>query len=279
MPRVLTKEQKLAESRRRKLRELGRPAMIQDPEVIAELVGYVRYLVDEAGMPMRRLAALAGVAQSSISEFHEGIRRSHAGARKGKKPLVRVLRRTRNAIMAVRPEVQGPNHGARTPAFGTVRRLQALNADGFSHSALAELLGWPKSMVGRLIGGRTLSDGPHQFLFWATRVSVAEMYAKYQDTDPLDLGHPAWVVERTSREARAKGYAPRLCWDEDTIDVQREFPEWTGACGSYKGYNIHRRENIVVCPPCAGAAAEYNREGRIHTGGRPRKHPRKEDQQ
>lgn len=69
---------------------------------------------------------------------------------------------------------------------------------------------------------------------------------KLEFTDPLDMGLMQQQVSRSKNYAAKHGYVPLTCWDEDTIMDPGAFPEWTGACGTVTGYNLHRKHRIHV---------------------------------
>src|SRR5690606_40281199 len=50
-----------------------------------------------------------------------------------------------------------------------------------------------------------------------------------------------------------------------SIDDPDAFPEWTGACGTVHGRQVHMREKIPMCDPCRKAHAERAAELKEYT--------------
>ena len=106
---------------------------------------------------------------------------------------------------------------ARVDATGTTRRMQAMNADGYSSAYLARELGCAPSRAVHLIAGI------YQSVHEATAARVAELFDALRDTSARD--NPA-VTETTRPESitivenRAvdKGYVRAERWDARDID-------------------------------------------------------------
>lgn len=160
-----------------------------------------------------------------------------------------------NLVMGMRMERPKPRGhaikkkvatGAGVDPAGTVRRLQALQADGFTTAYIGDQLGiGPKSVS-------ALCRGESGYCLASTRDDVAVMYDKLEGVDAAsELGvHTAKAIRNRSLK---KGWAPRICWDPDTIDDPEAFPEWTGACGTVAGWRIHKMHRIPMCQPCLDA--------------------------
>lgn len=142
--------------------------------------------------------------------------------------------------------------GPRIPATGSRRRLQALIAEGFSYRILISELGianpqWLHEFCKR--------DIRFTHIPFAQRVD--EVYAKLQLAKPEDFGLIDFQIRRAKRTAVRHNWGNVMCWDDDTIDDPNAIPEWTGLCGSTKGWDIHMRENIPVCTPCQSAVNSF----------------------
>jgi hypothetical protein len=160
------------------------------------------------GMGRRRVAALAGVADSVVTSL--------LFAKRGK-PVLRVRRETADRILAVAVDL-APS--AVIDGTGTRRRLQGLVASGWSQAALAARLGWTPGNFGTLIH--------------ADRVLVRTAGAVGAVFDELGLvappagtPHRRASVTRARRHAEARGWAPPLAWDDGSIDDPAAFPgDW-----------------------------------------------------
>lgn len=243
-------------------RENGKPLPVQEVDA-AECIAHVRAL-RASGMSCARLADLSGVSQARVSDIYLG--KTRTWPRGGTKPMTKIRRSTRDQLLAVPPDghherpVRG---GARVPAFGTTRRLQALVAGGFNQGWLARELTWNQGHLQLVTQGEFEARG-EPWLYAPNRDLVTELYDRLDGVKPSEVGVTSRNEALALGNAAKNGYAGRGCWDPDTIDDPAAVPEWTGACGTYRGYNIHRREDIPTCPACSAAVSAYRR-------------PRKED--
>lgn len=155
-------------------------------------------------------------------------------------------RETSDAILAVT---------APWSKIGLKRRLQALSADGISTGDLAEFSGLSYSV---LVDIRTKHDRKRTTL----GAEIVEMYTKLAGCNPVERfgADPAKTAGLKTR-AKSQGWAPSICWDEDTIDNPAAFPEWTGACGTSHGITLHGIHGIRVIEPSPNGKylKEYSR--------------------
>lgn len=161
-----------------------------------------------------------------------------------------------------------PSPAAIVGPHGTRRRLQALWAAGYPMPWISERIGVAnRRYVQLVVAGFRGTDGVAYRVAKATRL----LYDEYGHRLPEDVG----VVPRSAAFARTfakkKGFAGPGCWDPETIDDPDAHPEWTGMCGTERGYQIHYRERIPYCPPCSRAHREYKLE---HPGKSPLKEQR-----
>ena len=111
------------------------------------------------------------------------------------------------------------------PAIGTIRRLRALYALGWTCVDLGDRLGVSKTRVAAIISGRSAKVMPE------TAAKVRQLYRDLAMVTPLDP--PARkrgdspIHERTRRDARRRGWAPPLCWED--IDDPNAQPQGVGA--------------------------------------------------
>lgn len=234
--------------KRRKMRELGIPAMV--PKDVA--VERIKLLHDQYAMTFKQIAeavpeSMDPLSPSTVSDLYRGRRSSG--------PIGEIPRRTQDRVLAVPIPALPLTSGANVDPTGTRRRLQALCCVGFGSRFVAEYLGhadW--NFIWRITRGEKTSGHNCKAVFASTRDTIAELYEKLKDADPLDFpGSYPIGVGKTRAQARRNGYAPPHCWDEDTIDDPAAIPEWTGACGQAEGPAIHRRERIPMCPACRKA--------------------------
>lgn len=200
-----------------------------------------------AGVPRRTLVELPGVSRGSLESLLYG-RPAY-----GKQPSKRIRAEHAQAILSVPIPKHVDGSRAKTDATGTRRRIQALIAAG-----------WPLQQLARRLGAapqnfrRTLL-GPSPYVTTATEQAVRRLYDQLWKTDPITAG----VSDRSTNEARAwarrEQWAPVGAWDEDAIDDPAAIPDWTGRCGTLRGYRVHYEAGIrPVCAACRAAKAAYD---------------------
>lgn len=213
------------DKRRRYLNATGRTLMVDTTPVAAHL----RRLFD-AGAGWSQLAAATGCSSSTLHAIHTG-------------RILECRRATANKILAVQAGDAIP-HGRMLPAIGSIRRLHALLAAGHRCLDISAASGVEHSMISDLVNERLT----------ATKRHVAER---------IDAGYRR-LVNSTGTSARSKnralrcGWAPPGAWDDDTIDDPNALPDWTGHCGTDRGWWTHRIEHIPVCQPCQTAHDEFS---------------------
>lgn len=146
-----------------------------------------------------------------------------------------------------------PDPHVRIDPTGTRRRIAALWAAGYSIPWLVERLGFPRRYIQMVIAGQ----GAVSAVEYRTFEAVSALYDECAYVGPAVKG----VSDRSAKYARtfaAKKNIPTPgCWDADTIDDPDAEPEWTGECGSERGYQIHYREQIPYCGRCRRAHRDY----------------------
>ena len=138
------------------------------------------------------------------------------------KALEKGAERTRKA--AARRDYTKRRYIARGPMLidstGTVRRLRALYAIGWTSSDIAPMLGCTPARVGHLISGKRVTVHRH------TASRVDSVYRQLCMTVPQDPDVLAPRMTRTRarqrRQSAAKGWVPPLAWDD--IDDPDETP-------------------------------------------------------
>lgn len=133
--------------------------------------------------------------------------------------------------------------------LGVRRRLGALWLAGFPLPWLSEQLGMSRRYLQALLKGTKGVRGVE----YRTHRAVSELYDKLEDRTPGELGVDPRASAFCRTHARKHGFAPRSCWDPDTVDDPNAVPDYTGRCGTAFGMVVHRREGIPVCGPCRRA--------------------------
>lgn len=227
------------EKYRRLLAQRGIPCLISGDKLQA-VRDHVAGL-HARGMTTVQIAERARCESSTVANLISGSR----GPARGQVMSIRID--TFTSLMKVQFEESSTPLGARMDPTGTRRRLQALQADGFSLTLIAELLGQAKSSIGKMCKG----DKAVHFVHFKTYQAVDETFRKLSGTRPEDYGQTAYQIGRAKGAARRNGFAPSHCWDEDTMDDPAALPEWTGECGTIEGALIHLRDNVPMCDRCA----------------------------
>ena len=154
-----------------------------------------------AGLGLRRIAELAGVNRKTLQWITTG------RSERGSGPSFQVHRDNAAKVLAV--EVPDTAHESAAdhqlvPAIGTVRRLQALVANGHPRSALAALLGIAPGNATRLF------DAATERITAATARKVDGLFNELETTP----GHSS----RARNEGARNGWPLPLEWDADTLD-------------------------------------------------------------
>ncbi|BFP50105.1 hypothetical protein KCMC57_64730 (plasmid) [Kitasatospora sp. CMC57] len=196
-----------------------------------------------AGMSVMEVSALSGIAHTTISL----VRREVSDT---------VLRTTADALLGVAVPLQRAGSGLTSwPAVGTMRRLQALAIRGFTLPAIAEELGCSRRRI------FMIRSGGRARVRVETHLAVLALYNRWWNADPTEFGVPRDRAAACISNALAHGWASSGHWDEEAIDDPSGFPDWTGACGTAKGYRLHLSCPDVPppCPPCTNAVPEAQR--------------------
>lgn len=158
-----------------------------------------------AGVGNRVLRA-AGVSHNSITYILHG--------RGGRPPTSRVKRETAEKILAIpvpHSRFEYSPTGLTVDAVGTMRRLRALVAYGYTQSDLCARVGQSPTWCSYVVTGRAKrvrADAAH---------AVAELFDQLQMVPGTD--------RRSRKLAQQKGWLPPLAWDEDRIDDPTYTPE------------------------------------------------------
>ncbi|MEW5658295.1 hypothetical protein ABGT92_23615 [Streptomyces cinereoruber] len=160
-----------------------------------------------------------------------------------------INRTTETKILAARL-AEEPAPGVYLDANGSVRRLQALAAIGYSGRVIALQIGTTEARIHKIMGGK------QRFVRHKVASRINALYVELS-SKPAPPGRSR---TRVIKHAADNGYAPPTAWDPDTIDDPDAIPEWTGHCGTDRGWWIHRTERIPACPPCLAAHERWRQE-------------------
>ncbi|MCZ4509938.1 hypothetical protein O3Q52_17385 [Streptomyces sp. ActVer] len=201
-------------------RELGRPGLV-DATPVREHLNTLRQT-----MTWQQVADATGSEYRNLKLVADGRR-------------TQVRRSTRDRVLAVTPEP--PASGKYIDALGTRRRIQALRAIGYSTKVIAEAAG---SAQARL---QLISTGAQPTVRQHLAERIQAVFADLHGT-PAPAGCSATV---TRKHARAQGWVPPAAWDD--IDDPAAVPDWTGHCGTDRGYWMHSLQRLPMCERCKAA--------------------------
>ncbi len=171
------------------------------------------------GLAAVRVADLAGVPRGVVSHLLWG------RPTLGQPPARRIRRDYAAALRQVSPG-QLPAHG-HVPAVGSARRLQALACAGWPSAAVAARVGVHQNHLLRV-----MSPAPGRQVGVALAAAVRDTYDALWNVSPESAGVRPQTVTRVRNQARARGYAPALAWDDDAIDDPTAKPRGVRAVAS-----------------------------------------------
>lgn len=159
---------------------------------------HVQSLKARGGIGRRAIAEAAGVVDSTVGYLLYS-----------DPPSEWIRADTGRALMAVTLEEVGDDRYI--DPTGTRRRLQALQAIGWSRTLLSAHLGAAPTKTGRLMrASRVLARNAR---------AVAEVYDRlWCQAPPESTREERGAATRARETAAANGWAPPLAWDDETID-------------------------------------------------------------
>lgn len=197
--------------RQRRLKAYGRWAPLVDAEPVRR---HVREL-QAAGIGIRRIAELSGIGPRSIGHLLYG------RPADGLAPAKRVKPTTAAAILAVRPSLEAYAPHAKVDATGTRRRIEALCAVGWSIARQARELGMDDSTVYRFLQTKGVEA--------VSAIAVRDLYERLWDQPPPEETKGDRIASGHARgNARRRGWAPPMAWDDESIDDPSASPEGAG---------------------------------------------------
>lgn len=237
------------------LRMTGRPTRVP----VGPVRDYLWTLHYTYGMSAEQIAERCFMSSGSISEIIAGSRRGEHGH---KYVIREVYRENAESVLAIKPEIPADRGGARINAVGTTRRIQALAAEGFPVRWIGDQCGF----VGQTF--YLTAQGKRKVVYYSTAHKIKCLYEKLAgNATPEDMGIPAGKANLARTYAARSGYVRSAYWDWDTIDDPDAFPDFTGFCGTLRGYQVHQETGTTACPPCktanAAAVREYRERKRL----------------
>lgn len=227
--------------RRRRLIGYGQWQPFVDAQPAREHILAVR----ATGMGLRTIANHTGVSVATLDHLIYG--------NKPHPPAVQIRTESARALLAYWPTLDDYDGGSVIDATGTRRRLQAL-----------AMTGWPVAALHQHLDFVTLSTIERlRFKEQVTaRVAraVRDIYTWASAGTAEDHGITGWVAERGRKQAARRNWAPPNTWDDDTIDDPQALPDWTGRCGTDRGWWLHSINNIPTCQPCETAHQQWKAE-------------------
>lgn len=221
-----TRANRLAGIRRERARNAGEELLISRDVLLPHIEK-----LQASGMSQALIARLANVSQTTISYVINGIIQS-------------CTRNKALGILAVRPGQLDDR--AERPALGASRRARALYAIGHGRESISAVCGLSVCTIGQIANSRyTLIDG---------RIDAAIRLA-YRT-----LSNTPGPSGKAARRAASQQWAPPGAWDDDSIDNPAAEPEWTGHCGTDRGWWLHSINDIPVCARCDAAHEQWKAE-------------------
>lgn len=211
---------------RRKIRDLNRHRGIPNrvpPTRVQKRLTHMR-----TTMSWGQIAAVTGCSAAHLREILRGDR-----------PAINRL--TEEKVLTARP-APARARGMYIDATPSVRRVQALMTIGHPQHAIAAAAGTPTNRVRLLATGQTV---------------MRQMLADKIETAWQTLRDTPGGSTRARNMAARLGWAPPIAWDDDTIDDPDAIPDWTGHCGTDRGWWAHRDHAIPTCQPCRDAHAQW----------------------
>lgn len=162
-------------------------------------------------------------------------------------PRTRITRVLADQILAIRPgKASACNRSV--ASVGTTRRMRALVALGHPVRVIAETAGIEYSTASYLLNGH-----PNTVHYELTQ-RVASAYRRLSGT--------AGSHVRSLRRAQREAWAPPAAWDDETLDDPNAEADWTGCCGTDRGWWTHMLEKLPVCKRCETAHQQWKADRR-----------------
>lgn len=203
------------ENNRRRQNAYGRGDLV-DADPVRAHVNALR----AQGMGFKRIAQAAGVSNATMTKLLYGHYAPGPGGRDGRGELLRgpskrVTKATARKVLAVGLDLAD---GRVVPADGSIRRVRALVAIGWSQARIASHLG-----IGRQ--NFHLGTGRRAQVTKVTADAVAALYDELSMRLPPETNQRERIAaSRSRRYAKARGWLPPLALDDERLDDPTYLP-------------------------------------------------------
>lgn len=194
--------------------------------------------IQASGMGIAGISARTRVSRGSLDHLLYG---SHPYP-----PAVQIRTENAEALLAYWPALDDYDDRAVIDATGTRRRTQALAASGWSSKAIHARIGISSIQTIERLRGRTKVTA-------RLARAIRDLYDEVSAKTAEDYGVTPWLAARTRTYANKHRWAGPEAWDPDTIDNPDAHPDWTGCCGTDRGWWTHTINNIPACLCCETA--------------------------
>lgn len=246
----MTTDQALSEAtrrwarRRRRLIAYGRWQPFVDAEPVRQHVLSVRA---DTGMSFANLAVATNVGIGTLEHLIYGC--------SGYPPATQIRPESASALLAYWPALDDYIDGAVVDATGTRRRMQALAAIGWAAPAVHQRIDF--------VNVRTIANLKGRKLVTARLArAVRDFYLTVCGSPAEAHGVAAATAKQARTLAQRNQWAAPSAWDDETIDDPDAGPEWTGFCGTDRGWWMHALHQIPGCDRCDVAHEEWKAEHR-----------------
>ena len=189
---------------------------------------HLRYLMAH-GDALTNIARQVGRPRSSLAAIVNGTNK-------------RINRQVANTILAIRPGNATASNWS-VPAIGSIRRVRALMAIGHPLKAIQDAAHMEHTAASYLVNGH--------------RQTIHHELAQRVDKAYRQLCTTRGTSVRSMRRADREGWPPAAAWDDDTIDDPQAHPDWTGHCGTDRGWWMHKQQQLPACDRCEKAHAAW----------------------
>lgn len=205
-----TAAQNVEDRRRRLNNHLGQPHRIDAGPVREHLAA-----LNAAGLGQKRIAALAGVGASTIGKLMTRDRNRADGL-----PQQKVTPEVAEKILAVRAGMDHVSDGSLIDATGTLRRVHALHALGWSRRALSARLGVRHNTLAMIERQQRVSGTMAR--------AVRDVYDELWDqAPPSGTQQERAAITLTLARAAEHGWLVPACWNDDELDDPAAVPAST----------------------------------------------------
>ncbi|WP_432008669.1 hypothetical protein [Streptomyces bacillaris] len=228
--------------RRRRLIGYGQWQPFVNAEPARQHVLNIRH---QAGMSFRNLSTATGVSIGTLEHLIYGVT--------GYPPARQIRSESAAALLGYWPTLDDYADLAVIDATGTRRRMQALAALGWIAPAVHQRINF--------VNVRTIANLKSREQVTARLArAVRDFYRQVCGSPAEKYGVPTAAAKQARTVAKRNRWADPSAWDDDTIDDPDARPEWTGCCGTDRGWWTHRQQDIPTCEACDQAHAEWKKE-------------------